>query len=181
MMVPIVLAQTGEFADVTSLLDVGAGVGWLAVSAAQVWPTCTIVGIDTWPSSLERARTNIADSGLADRIEIRDQSVTDVADRDRFDLTWVPSFFLAADVVPTAFERIRTATRPGGQIVVGRYDPPPDGLATATLRLRTIRDGGSWLATEEIVDLLRSTGWTDVRVVPMPGPAPLVFVAGRKA
>jgi predicted O-methyltransferase YrrM len=181
MIAPTVLAQSGEFDDVTSFLDVGTGVGWLAVGAAEVWPNSTIVGIDTWEPSLERARTNVAGAGVADRIELRNQEVTDLTDRDRFDLTWVPSFFLTRDVVATAFERIFAATRPGGQIVVARYDPPPDPLADATLRLRTIRDGGSWLETDEIVELLCEADWTDVRVVAKTGPAPLTFVAGRKA
>ena len=180
MIAPTVLAQTGEFGDVTSLLDVGTGVGWLAIGATRVWPSTTVVGIDTWEPALERARTNVADAGVADRIELRNQSVADLTDRDRFDLTWVPSFFLTRDVVATGFERILAATRSGGQIVVARYDPPPDPLANATLRLRTIRDGGSWLETAEIVELLRSADWTDVRIVPETGPAPLTFVAGRK-
>ena len=181
MLMPTALAQTGEFGDVTSLLDVGTGVGWLAVAAAQVWPNSTIVGIDTWEPSLERARANVADAGLVNRIELRNQSVTNLADSDRFDLTWVPSFFLARGIAATAFERIHTATRSGGQIAVARYDPPPDPLANATLRLRTIRDGGSWLETGEIVELLHAAGWTNARALPKTAPVPFTFIAGRKA
>jgi protein-L-isoaspartate O-methyltransferase len=181
ILMPSMLAQTGEFGDVRSFLDVGTGVGWLAVGAAQVWPDSTIVGIDTWDPSLERARTNVADAGVADRIELRNQSVTDLTDRDRFDLTWVPIFFLSSDIVTTAFGRILAATRSGGQIAVARYDPPPDQLADATLRLRTIRDGGSWLETGELVELLREADWADVRVLPKTGPVPFTLVAARKA
>jgi SAM-dependent methyltransferase len=180
MILPSMLAQTGEFGEVTSFLDVGTGVGWLAVGAAQVWPDSAIVGIDTWEPSLERARTNVADAGLASRIELRNESLTDLSDHDRFDLTWVPSFFLPREVVAAGFGRVLAATRSRGQIVVARYDPPSDQLAEATLRLRTIRDGGSWLETEEIVGLLGEAGWTDVRIVPKAGPLPLTFVAGRR-
>ncbi len=180
MILPTALAQSGEFTDVTSFLDVGTGVGWLAVGAAQVWPNSMIVGIDIWEPSLERARTNVADAGVADRVELRNQSVTDLTDRDRFDLTWVPSFFVPRNLVAGAFARIHAATRSGGQVVVARYDPPPDPLANTTLRLRTIRDGGSWLETDEIVQLLGDADWTDVRVLPKTGPAPLTFVAGRR-
>jgi predicted O-methyltransferase YrrM len=181
MIIPTLLAQTGEFGDVTELLDVGTGVGWLAVGAVQVWPNSTVVGIDVWQPALERARRNIASAGCADRIEIRDQAVTALDDRDRYDLTWVPAFFLAREILPSAFDRILAATRTGGQIVVARYDPPPDPLPRATLRLRTIRDGGSWIETAELVDLLTAAGWADVHEVPKPGPVPLGFVAGRKA
>jgi len=180
MMMPTFITQTGEIGEVTSFLDVGVGVGWLAVGATQVWPECTVVGIDTWEPSLERARANVAETGVADRIELRNQSVTDLDDVDRFDLTWVPSFFLPVPVLAAGVERILEATRPGGQVVVARYDPLPDPLAEAALRLRTVRDGGSWLPTEEIIDLLGKAGWSDVRVLPKPGPFTLTFVAGRK-
>jgi SAM-dependent methyltransferase len=180
MILPSILAQAGEFGEVTSFLDVGTGVGWLAVGAAHVWPDSTIVGIDTWEPSLERARTNVADAGLANRIELRNESVMDLSDHDRFDLTWLPSFFMPREVVAGGLSRILAATRSGGQIVVARYDPPSDQLAQATLRLRTIRDGGSWLETEEIVGLLSEVGWVDVRIVAKVGPLPLTFVAGRR-
>src|SRR5689334_2794448 len=45
MMVPMRLVAEPELANVTSFLDVGAGVGLLAVSAANVWPAATVVGI----------------------------------------------------------------------------------------------------------------------------------------
>jgi SAM-dependent methyltransferase len=181
MSVPPMIAATGEFSDVRSLLDVGTGVGWLAVAAAGVWPEAEIVGVDVWGPSLERARANVAASGLADRIEIRDESVTDLSDRDRFDLTWVPSFYVAPDALPKAFESILLATRPGGRIAVGRFDPPPDPVMRAAQRLRTIRDGGAILSASELVELLTAAGWTDARPLPKPGPGPLEFVAATKA
>ncbi|HEY2635801.1 MAG TPA: methyltransferase domain-containing protein [Solirubrobacteraceae bacterium] len=176
MMMPTFMNQTGEIGEVSSFLDVGTGVGWLAVGATQVWPDCTVVGIDTWEPALERARNNVAEAGVADRIELRNQSVVDLDDRDRFDLTWVPSFFLPRDAVAVAVERILAATRPGGQVVIARYDPPPDPLAEAALRMRTVRDGGSWLLPDEIVGILEDAGWADIRVLRKP----LAFVAGRK-
>jgi len=136
-------------------------------------------GIDTWEPAIERARSNVNESGLADRIELRNQSVADLDDTDRFDLTWVPSFFLSAEALTAGAERILSATRSGGQVVVARYNPPPEPLGEAALRLRTVRDGGSWLPTEEIVGILEGAGWSDVRVLPTP-PA-FSFVAGRKA
>jgi SAM-dependent methyltransferase len=179
MMMPTFINQTGEIGEVSSFLDVGTGVGWLAVGATQVWPGCTVVGIDTWEPALERARNNVSEAGLADRIELRNQSVADLDDTDRFDLTWVPSFFLPAEALSTAAERILAATRSGGQVVVARYNPPPDPLGEAALRLRTVRDGGSWLPTEEIVGILEGAGWADVRV--MSTPPAFGFIAGRKA
>jgi SAM-dependent methyltransferase len=181
MSVPPVMAQTGEFTNVTSILDVGTGVGWLAVAAAQLWPDAEVVGVDTWDPSLDRARENVKASGLEDRIEIRKQSVASLEDRDRFDLTWVPSFYMSPDVLPSAFSSILAATKPGGKIAVGRFDPPPDPVASAAQRLRTLRDGGSLPSADEAVALLVDAGWSDVRALPRPPQMPLQLVVGTKA
>jgi SAM-dependent methyltransferase len=180
MVVPGLLAQTGEFGEVTSFLDVGTGVGWLAVAAAQVWPSAAIVGIDTYDLVLERARENIAGAGIASRVELRRQSVTELDDTDRFDLTWFPSFFIARELLAAAFARVFTATRPGGHIAVGRYEAPPDPIAQATQRLWTLRDGGSWLDDAEAVELLTAVGWRDVHPLPRTARVPLGFIAGRR-
>jgi SAM-dependent methyltransferase len=180
MMMPTLLTQTGHFGEITSFLDVGAGVGWLSVGAAQLWPNCAVVGIDTWEPSLQRARSNVAEAGLTERIELRLQDATELPDVDRFDLTWVPSFFIAQETLPLVFDRVLNATRPGGQIAVARYNPPADPLAAATLRLRTIRDGGCWTSDDEVSSLLARAGWADVRVLPPPAPT-LTFIAARKA
>ena len=45
----------------------------------------------------------------------------------------------------TVAPEILAATMPGGHVVVAHYEPPPDPLPRTTMRLRTIRDGGSML------------------------------------
>jgi SAM-dependent methyltransferase len=181
MMVPGLMAQAGPFRDVTSFLDVGTGVGWLVVAAAQIWPNATIVGIDTWEPSLERARNNVAGAGINGRVELRRQSLIELVDRERFDLTWIPSFYIPRDQLPEGFKNVLAATRPGGHMAVGRFDPPPDPLACATQRLRILRDGGSWLEEGELTELLSAAGWSDVRPLPRTAPVPMGFVAGQKA
>jgi SAM-dependent methyltransferase len=180
MSVPPMMVATGEFGDVRSFLDVGTGVGWLAVAAAQVWPNAEVIGVDTWEPSLERAAQNVSASGLAERVEIRKQSAAELSDRDRFDLTWVPAFYLAADVLPGAFTSILAATRVGGRIAVGRFDAPPDPVALAAQRLRTLRDGGALPSVDETVTMLTNAGWSDVRALPRPPQVPLQFVVGTK-
>ena len=85
MMIPTLLAGAPEFASLTSFLDVGTGVGLLAVSAASVWPKATIVGIDVWEPSLERARKNVSEAGLADRITLRNQDLAALDDTATYD------------------------------------------------------------------------------------------------
>jgi SAM-dependent methyltransferase len=181
MMMPALLATADELKDVTSLLDLGTGVGLLAIAACGVWPACTIVGIDTWKPSLDLARQNVAEAGLDARIEIREQDVRDLDDRDRFDCVWLPSFFFSTDVLDAALPKLITATKPGGWIALAHYEPPPDPLPRATSRLRTLRDGGSVLDAEAGAELLRAAGCTEVHSIPKTWPAPVGYVLGRKS
>ena len=177
---PVIAASKPEFADFTSILDVGTGVGLLAVAAAGVWPNARVVGVDVWEPSLERARVNVAQAGLEERVTIRSQDVADIDDVDAFDCVWVPTFFLNETAIDAALPALFRATRPGGWIVFGRYLPPPDPLAEAAGALRTIRGGGADLDQKRAIELLEQTGCTSVHVPPRVSPAPMELVVGQK-
>jgi len=181
MMMPALLAGSGELNGVSSFLDIGTGVGLLAVSAARVWPECTVTGIDLWEPSLELARRNVADAGLDHRIEIRRQDVRDLDEADRYDCVWLPTFFFGPEVLAAALPKILAATRPGGHVVAAHYEPAPDPLPRTTMRLRTIRDGGSVLDAGGAAGLLRGAGCQDVHSLTRTWPIPFGFVTGRKA
>ncbi len=141
MVVPGALAAAvPELADVRSFLDVGSGIGLLAVAAAGVWPQALVVGIDTWGPSLEAAAVSVGAAGLGDRITIRDQDVAVLEDIDAYDCAWFPTFFVTEAVLEAAMPRLYRALRPGGWLVLGRMAPP---LAQATSALRTVRAGGA--------------------------------------
>jgi len=180
MMVPMMLAPAPELANVTSFLDVGAGVGLLAVSAARVWPTATVVGIDVWEPSLERARANVAAAGLDERITLRNQDLTALDDVDAFDCAWLPTFFLPDDVLKTGLARVMQAVRPGGWIVLGLFLPPPQPLGEATMALRTIRSGGCVLDVERASALLEDAGCAAVHRLETATPMPVGFVLGQR-
>jgi len=181
MMMPTLLAGSGEFTDVSSLLDIGTGVGLLAVSAARVWPECAVTGIDVWEPALELARRNVTAAGLGHRIEIRRQDVLDLDDIDRYDCIWLPSFFFGPEILAAALPKILDAIRPGGRVVMAHYEPPPDPLPRTTMRLRTIRDGGSVLDADGAAEQLRSAGGKDVHSLTSTWPIPIGFVTGQKA
>jgi NAD(P)-dependent dehydrogenase (short-subunit alcohol dehydrogenase family) len=54
------LKETGTF------LDIGTGVGWLAIEAARTWPTLRVVGIGSWQPALDLAQQNLAKSELSE-------------------------------------------------------------------------------------------------------------------
>ncbi len=180
MMVPMRLVAEPELTNVTSFLDVGAGVGLLAVSAATVWPSATVVGIDIWEPSLERGRANVGAAGLDARITLRNQDLTALDDVDAFDCAWVPTFFLPEDELKNGLARTRPAVRPGGWVVLGVFLTPPDPVAQATSALRTIRGGGCVLDEERAADLLSDAGFESVRALEHTMPMPLGFVVGQR-
>jgi SAM-dependent methyltransferase len=169
-----------ELADVRSFLDVGTGIGLLAIAAARVWPQATTVGIDIWGPALEAAAANVRAAGLDNRITIRDQDVTTLDDTGAYDCVWFPTFFVTEAVLGAAMPRLYRAARPGGSLVLGRMAPPPDPLAQATSALRTIRGGGAEFDAKRLVAALETVGCVAVRVLPRQGPVPLEYVIGQR-
>lgn len=179
-MIPMLIASAHpELADVKSFLDVGTGVGLLAVAAANVWPAASIVGIDPWSVSLDRARANVSHAALDDRITLRSQELANVDDVDAFDCVWIPTFFLTEPALAEGLPAIVRALRPGGWVVLGLNRPTPDALANATSALRWIRGGGAMLDADQAHKLLAGAGFESVETATLPGPAPLALVLGQ--
>jgi SAM-dependent methyltransferase len=180
MMIPMRLAAEPELANVTSFLDVGAGVGLLAVSATNAWPAATVVGIDVWEPSLERGRANVDAAGLDDRITLRNQDLTALDDVDAFDCAWLPTFFLPEDVLKTGLAQTVRALRPGGWAVLGVFLPSPDPVAQAAMELRTVRGGGCVLDLDRAAELLADAGFIAVHPLERTMPMPLGLVIGQR-
>jgi len=161
-------------------LDVGTGVGWLAIEAANLWPGMRIVGLDIWEPSLQLAATNISDEGLQDRITLRCQSISDIDDEAAFDIVRLPSTFLPRDVVNNALPRIVRALRLGGFLLFGGVATRPDPLSQSLSSLQIIRSGGHPWQVEEITEQLRATGFSDIEFAGGDGRVQPVVIARRQ-
>src|SRR5437867_3351220 len=115
------IAGAGIGTENARILDIGTGVGALAVAFCRAFPSSTVVGIDPWELSLELARRNVAAAGLASRITLRQARLEAFEDDEGFDLVWMPVIFVSKTVLEDAVRRAVAAMRPGAQIVVGRY------------------------------------------------------------
>jgi SAM-dependent methyltransferase len=135
-------------------LDIGTGVGWLAIEAAKTWPGMRVVGLDIWEPSLQLAATNVVAEGVQDRITLRRQNVAEIKDEAAFDLIWLPSPFLSREVVDRALPRVVRALAPGGFLVFGIFALRPDPLNQALTDLQTIRSGGHPWRSEEVEERL---------------------------
>ncbi|HLZ07353.1 MAG TPA: methyltransferase domain-containing protein [Chloroflexota bacterium] len=146
-----------------NFLDIGLGVGVISIELCQIYPHLRVVGLEPGPVQAEEARRNIAAAGLTHRIEVRAQRLEDLADRDAYDLVYLPQVFMPVEVVKTGLERILKALRPGGWISLVAFDAPGDGLTATTARLRNVIWGGSPLSLDEVTSLVRSAGFEMVR------------------
>ncbi len=148
------------------VLDVGVGVGALAIEFARHLPSAHVVGLDVWHPAIELARANVDAASLGNRVEIRDQDVATFEDADGFDLVWFAGPFIPGAVQPIGIRRCVNAMRPGAWLVYGAFGGG-DALTNALGDLRTLRSGGPVLTTTEIEGLLRSAGLVDVQEAPV--------------
>jgi precorrin-6B methylase 2 len=162
-----------------AFLDVGTGVGWLAIDVARSWPAMRIVGVDPWEPALALARENLAKSGVAERIELRSQCVEHLDDVATFTLAWVPGPFIGAAIADRALERIHCALAPGGWLIFGINVTPPDPLQAALTALKNVRSGGYSWTPREVEERLRASDFQKVECF-SPGD-PILFVIGRRA
>jgi cyclopropane fatty-acyl-phospholipid synthase-like methyltransferase len=172
-----------------AFLDVGTGVGWLAIEAARSWPALRVVGIDPWEPALTLARQNLAQSGVTERVELRLQRVEQFEETTTFAVAWLPGPFIAGEIADRALERVYRALVPGGWLLFG-FNPLPDGpLEEALASLRIVRSGGYPWSPREVEEKLQEHGFEQVEVYSPVPPIPAVtaspfsrmlFVVGRR-
>ena len=106
------IADAGLAGPNSRILDVGTGVGGLAVAFARSVPGSTVVGIDPWEPALVLARKNVVGAGLEGRVTLLLTTVQELDDVDGFDLVWLPSFFIPESVLDEAIAKIYAVMRP---------------------------------------------------------------------
>jgi 2-polyprenyl-3-methyl-5-hydroxy-6-metoxy-1,4-benzoquinol methylase len=95
--------------------DVACGVGWAAIAIAKAYPKVRVDGFDLDTSSIELARKNAADAGVADRVTFE---VRDIAKAE-------PAAYDFAVII----EAVHDMTQPVGVLSSLRRMLKPDGIA----------------------------------------------------
>jgi 2-polyprenyl-3-methyl-5-hydroxy-6-metoxy-1,4-benzoquinol methylase len=169
-------------ADGAAFLDVGVGVGALSVAMCRQWPSLRVVGLDPWDRPLALARETVAQAGMEERIELRQEAAEALTDEDAFDLAWVPTFFVSGAALESVIAHVLPALKPGGWALLGLYARPEDPFAAALADLRTVRHGGATHSPQEVAALMTDAGFEDVDVLwEAEWRLPIVFAAGRRA
>lgn len=158
-------------------LDVGTGVGGIAIKAAETCPELQVDAIDIWPPALRLAEANVAGSPYASRIQVANLDVTALEPEPRYTLVWLPTMFMARSTVEGALDRIVGASRSGGWLVASLYTTPSDTFLAVMSTLRTLRGGGEITEPAELENMLRRRGYIDIEVDVQPL---ATFVLGRR-
>ncbi len=166
------LTQAGRF------LDVGTGVGRIALSVAERWPDLHVDGIDVLAPALRLAEENRASSAAGDRVTFIERNFADLDVHDGYCGAFVAGAFIPYADALKGIEALYRATEPGCWIFYGLYRSKPDRLSRALTALRVARSGGHRWTSEEIIDLLAKSGFENQSVIENESVA--MLVAARK-
>ena len=139
-----------------------------------------MVGIDVLPRVLALAEDLLKNSDVGDRVELREQDVSELTDEAAFALAWLPAPFVPSAALRAGVPRIVRSLVPGGWLVVGHGKFADDPLDVALTRFKTVAYGGTPLSDPQAQSLLIEAGLRDVRTVPTPVGVPAITV-GRRA
>jgi predicted O-methyltransferase YrrM len=165
------------------IADLGAGGGWSSIALAQAHPGLRVVGFDVDESSVEDARRNAAEQGVADRVEFLLADAALMAEHGPFDAVFA---FEALHDMPHPVEVLaaaRAAVADDGVVVImdeataEHFTPDagdlerllygfsifvclPDGMSH-----RPSAATGTVMRPDTLRRYAREAGWDDIRVV----------------
>jgi protein-L-isoaspartate O-methyltransferase len=149
-------------------LDVGTGVGSLAIAMCRAFPGIQVVGLDPYESALALARANVERAGAA--VELRNIAVQDLRDEAAYACAWLPMFFVTSEAA--AIARTYAALEPGGWLIAAAAGEGAGPKLVADV-------WGNAISAAQTSELLLAAGFVEVRTMPGPEWAPQMIVGRR--
>ncbi|MGY1669155.1 SAM-dependent methyltransferase [Geodermatophilus sp. SYSU D00710] len=182
--VTLLAPRLGDLADrlaapEAAVLDIGTGVGEIAVALAEAGPSLRVVGIDVLDDVLDVARRTVTERGLSERISLRHQDVATLDEVEAYDLVYLPTYFVPEDAVVAALPRIHSALRPGGWLAVAAYPDPGSPLRRAVWAWRQGGAGACPWDEPETARRLRAAEFAQVQTVAFHPMVPALVVGVR--
>jgi SAM-dependent methyltransferase len=165
--------------------DVGCGMGWSAIGIARAYPQARVDGYDIDEPSVEQARRNAEEAGVADRVRFTTVDAAAAGEQGGYDL--VTAFECVHDLPDPVgvLGAMRRMVRPGGTVLVvdekvaERFTAPgdaverlmygfsvtcclPDGLST-----RPSAGTGTVMRPATLERYAREAGFAGVDVLPI--------------
>jgi ubiquinone/menaquinone biosynthesis C-methylase UbiE len=127
-----------------ALLDIGTGPAWLLLKIHQQSPNMHLVGIDSSPSMVVKARQNIGEAGLSESVEVKEGSADHIPFPDQsFDIV-ISTASIHHWKEPTSGlnETYRVLKNGGNALIYDLVSDTPQSILD-----QTKREFGSWKTT----------------------------------
>ena len=164
-MLPYMPAAYEAFLNGTArFLDVGVGIGAVAGRICEMFPGVTAVGLDVLAPVLALARDDLQAAGVADRVELRLQSVADLFDVAAFDLAWLPQAFIPRRDLEQGLSAVFRSLRPDRWVVSPVMASPADAgdFQKAVHAHGAHLTGGGPISVAEATRLFEEAGFVEV-------------------
>jgi SAM-dependent methyltransferase len=166
------------------VLDVHCGGARWLIAMARRFPQLELVGLEFEPDSVERARNNIAETGLSERITIEKGDVEAPGHPGEFDLAYFQYALHALPNPPAALASAWAAVHPGGRLLVLDWPLPSTieefrtrhGELIAGVQLDEIFQGTRLAPRERFVDWFAAAGLPEPQLIDLPSGASLFYV-----
>jgi len=172
----------GDLARGGRVVDIHCGGGRWLIAMAQRFPALELVGVESEPDSVARARANVAAAGLGDRIEIRHGTVTGLETDGGFNLAYFQYALHQLSDPPAALRSAWAGLEPGGRLLVLDWALPSTlqefrtrhGELVAGVQLDELYQGTSLATREGMRDWFAEAALPQPLVIDLPSGATLV-------
>jgi SAM-dependent methyltransferase len=165
------------------VLDVHSGGGRWLIAIARRFPNVQPVGVEFEADSVARARHNIEEAGLADRVTIEQGDVTAPGHEGEFRLAYFQYALHSLPDPPAALRAAWAALEPGGWLLVLDWPLPSTveefrtrhGELIAGVQLDEVFQGTRLETRETFLGWFATAGLADAQVIDLPSGASLFF------
>jgi SAM-dependent methyltransferase len=105
--------------DPVRVADVACGIGWSSIAMARGYPSARVDGIDADAASIDRARENLAGSGVEDRVRFLHRDAADHDLRGEYDLVTIFEALHDMSYPVDVLRACRDLLAPGGSVLIG--------------------------------------------------------------
>lgn len=160
-------------------LDVGCGVGRVALDVAERWPSVEVDGVDLFAPALALAEINRASAVAGDRVAFHRSNLTTLNAEARYAAAFAPIARISREAFPNVSASLFKALEAGGRVFVAFETVKEDALAQALSELRVARAGGHAWSSAGASSVLLETGFEKITSAQTEDGA-ITMVAARK-